>query len=518
MLGATRGYGSGRAARLPPAGKATLFQDNPVAKDANNGDDPLKNYRAIPDEDRKRAKVFFDRGKTVADTGNFEYAIEMYIQGLSVDPENVEAHQALRDISLKRKVSGGKDMGMMDKMKMPKGKDEKQAMLNAEKLLAYAPGDTGRMLALFKAAYKAGCYDTVLWVGPIVQRANQEQKKPDFSTFITLRDIYSAIQEFKLATEACALAAQMKPDDMDLQHEMKSLAANLTMKQGRYNVAKTFRESMRDVEVQEKLLALDRDVMEGDALTRAIKDAEAEWKASPDDMAKFAKYIDALTRGEQKQYEDQAIELLDDMYRKSNQFRYRQRIGVIRMAQLSRQERTLRGQIERAKGTPNAAALAQQYKEFLVEQTRTELEEWRLVLENYPTNSDARFHVGYRLFKLHEFGEAIPILQQVRTDPKHRTNASLLLGQAFLAAGFADEAVDTLKAVIDEYQGRGDERSIQMFYWYARALEEKKDTAAAIKAYSQVAQWNFNYQDVQTRIKRLRASGAASPAPSSPVE
>jgi tetratricopeptide (TPR) repeat protein len=490
-----------------------------VAKDSkSNGDDPLKNYRAIPDEDRKRAKVFFDRGKTVADTGNFEYAIEMYIQGLSVDPENVEAHQVLREISLKRKVSGGKDMGMIDKMKVGKAKDEKQAMLNAEKLLAYVPGDIGRMTALFKAAYKAGCYDTVLWIGPILQRANQELKKPDFNTFITLRDIYSAIEEYKLATDACAFAAQMKPDDMDLQHEMKNLAAKLTMSKGKYNVAKTFRESMRDVEVQEKLLNLDKDVMEGDALMRAIQDAEAEWKSTPDDLSKFSKYIDALTRGEQTELENRAIELLDEMYRKTNQFRYRERIGKIRMMQLSRQERTLRTAMDRAKGTPNQAEPVQRYKDFLIEQTRTELEEWRLVLENYPTNSDARYQVGHRLFKLHDFGEAIPILQQVRTDPKHRTNASILLGQAFLHAGFADESVDTLKAVIDEYQGRGDERSILMFYWYARALEEKKDTAAAIKAYSQVAQWNFNYLDVQARIKRLRASGAASPAPSSPVE
>src|SRR5260370_10740194 len=112
--------------------------------------DPFRNYHDIPEEDRLKAQVFFDRGKTVADTGNFEYAIEMYIQGLAVDPENVEAHQMLRDISLKRKASGGKDMGMFDRMKLPKSKEEKLVMLNAEKLLAYDPGNTDRMLAVFQ--------------------------------------------------------------------------------------------------------------------------------------------------------------------------------------------------------------------------------------------------------------------------------------------------------------------------------------------------------------------------------
>lgn len=470
----------------------------------SNGDDPLNNYRAIPEEDRKRAKVFFDRAKTVADTGNFEYAIEMFIQGLNVDPENVEAHQALRDISLKRKASGGKDMGMMDKMKMPKAKDEKQLMLNAEKLLAYSPGDVSRMVGTLQGAYKAGCYATVLWIGPILQRANADQKKPDYKTFITLRDVYTAIEEYKLATDACYLASTIRPDDMDLQHEMKNLAAKETAKRGKYGVAKSFRESIRDVEVQEKLMDADKDVHHVDALVKAIKEAEVQWLAAPEDQSKFSKYVDALRRTEALEHENKAIDLLEEQYRKTNQFKHRQRVGEIRMAQLSRQERALRGDLDRSKTSPDHAELLQQFKEFTIEKARREMEEFQLILEHYPTDANARFQVASRLFLLGEYQEVIPLLQQVRTDPKHRIVASIYLGRAFLSAGFADEAVDTLKAAIDEYPARGDERSIQMFYWYARALEEKTDNEPAIKAYSQVAQWNFNYSDVQIRIKRLR--------------
>ena len=128
-----------------------------------------------PDDDNERekarAKVFFDRAKVVAATGNLEYAIEMYIQGLNVDPENIEAHQALRELSLERKARGGKDMGMMEKMKMPKAKDEKQLILNAEKLLAYSPGDIERMRALFNAAHRAEMAETQAWIEAILRRA-----------------------------------------------------------------------------------------------------------------------------------------------------------------------------------------------------------------------------------------------------------------------------------------------------------------------------------------------------------
>jgi hypothetical protein len=96
----------------------------------------------------------------------------------------------------------------------------------------------------------------------------------------------------------------------------------------------------------------------------------------------------------------------------------------------------------------------------------------------------------------------------VRQDPKLKTDATIVLGRAFLDAGFIDEAVDTLATVIADYVNKGDKKSIDMTYWYGRALEQKGEVQAAIKAYSQVAQWEFNYKDVQSRIKKLRAAQA----------
>ena len=464
----------------------------------------LGRYQDVPEEDRKKAQVFFDRGKTVSDTGNYEYAIEMYIQGLTLDPENVEAHQALRDISLKRKASGGKDMGMFDKMKMPKAKEDKQQMLNGEKLLAYLPGDTDRMQTILESAYRAGFYDTVLWIGPILQRANADQKKPDFSKFTKLRDVYHALERFDLASEAAQYALTMRPDDMDLQQDMKNLAAKFTMTQGKYGVAKSFRESVRDQELQDKLLESERDVHTIDALERNIQDAEAVWRANPEDQAKFTKYIDALRRPEHDEHDNRAIALLEDAYQKTGQFKWRQRIGEARMAQLSRQERDLRVQAESHKNDPDFQDWLNRLRDFRVQKAKTEMSEYQLVLEHYPTDSNARFQVAVRTFMLGQYRDAIPVFQQVRSDPKYRVKATILLGQSFLMAGYADEAVDTIKAAIDEYPNRGDEQSIEMYYWYGRALEENKDVPASLKAYSQVAQWNFNYRDVQQRIKTLR--------------
>lgn len=168
-------------------------------------------YREVSEEDSKKAKAFFDRGRTVGDTGNFDFAIEMYLQGLNWDPNAAEAHQSLRDISLRRKASGGKDLGMFDKLKLRRsGKDEKQNMLNAERLLAYDPGNTDHMVNLMQSALKGGFYDTVLWIGPILQRANADSKSPEFNKYITLKDFYKELHQWKLAGNACLLAYRMR--------------------------------------------------------------------------------------------------------------------------------------------------------------------------------------------------------------------------------------------------------------------------------------------------------------------
>jgi len=491
-----------------------------VAERPPDNPDLPAGYRDIPPEDRKKAEAFFQRGRTVADTGNFDYAIEMFLQGLNIDPESVEAHQTLRDISLRRKASGGKKLGMLEAMKLNRaGKDDKETMLNAEKALAYDPGETSYMLSLLKSAHRAGFYDTVLWIGPILQKANMDlpEKKQDIHKYIALKDIYADLKQYKLATDACQLAVMLRPDDMDLQTEFKRLGAEHSMDAGKYGVAKSFRESVRDMDKQRDLLERDMDVRSDDVMTRQIAQAEAEWKADPEESGKLMKLVEALVRTENTEHENRAIDLLQSAFERTRQFRFRLNIGRIKLAQMSRTERQLRERYNKNRGDENVGA---EYRQFLKDKTEEELREFELWAENYPTDLSFRYEMAKRLFMLQRFGEAIPVFQQARQDPKFRTEATVYLGRSFLEAGFLDEAVDTFHDLIEGYAIKGDEKSKDMYYWYGVALEQAGQRQPALKCYSQVAQWDFKYRDVQERIKRLRSSpppSGAQPDPDRPL-
>lgn len=459
-------------------------------------------YRQVSEEDRKKAQVYFGYGRTVAATGNLEYAIERFLSGLRIDPDAVPAHQELREISLRRKASGGKALGMLEAMKLKKStKDDKENLLNAERLLAFDPGNTDHMLTMVQNAAKAGYYDTVLWIGPILLQAESTAPKPDFNKVIALRDTYAQAKLFKHAAEACNYALRLRPNDMNLQVEARNLSAQQTMQGAGYDKGGSFRDQVRDMDTQLRLLDADKDAADVDSMSRQIADAEKQLEADPNEIGKVGRLVELLAKTEKTANEERAIALLQQWYDKTKQFRFRQKIGEIRMRQMQRQEQIL----HKAESAPNATPAAKkEYADYTVKRAEAELKEYMLWAENYPTEMRYRYEVGNRQYKLKQFDEAIGSYQQARQDPKYRTVASIMLGKAFMEAGFLDEADETLAAVIQDAANREGDKYKDMVYWRARVLEMKGNVPEAIKHYSQIFQMESGYRDVSPRIKALR--------------
>jgi hypothetical protein len=52
-----------------------------------------------------------------------------------------------------------------------------------------------------------------------------------------------------------------------------------------------------------------------------------------------------------------------------------------------------------------------------------------------------------------------------------------------------------------------------MYYWRARTLEQKGMIQEALAHYSKVAQWDFNFKDVQARMRKLKGPSGQGPPP-----
>jgi len=154
-----------------------------------------------------KGKAFFDRAVQVAETGNWDFAIEMYVEGLKREPENIEqGHQPLREVSLKRKAQGGKGPGMRDKMQHRPSKDPVVSLCNACYLLAKEPGSEAFMQQVLGAAKKAELPTIAKWVCDIllesqIQLANQG-RKCNFNILRILIESYDDIEDYTNALKA----------------------------------------------------------------------------------------------------------------------------------------------------------------------------------------------------------------------------------------------------------------------------------------------------------------------------
>jgi tetratricopeptide (TPR) repeat protein len=437
-----------------------------------------------PHEGPGKGKAFFDRARSVAATGNFDYAIDMYLEGLFREPFNVDEHKALRDVALK-------------------GKTPKEALLNNTFTLARDVGNITAMLAILRNADILGYKDLVLWIGQLLKEANRTSK-PKVEIYSELAEIYVKHGEYERACDCINDAMQLKPDDASLSQLMNQYAAQATMKRGKYDQAGDFKGSIKDAEQTKKLIEEDNLVKTQEYLRNALAEAKADYEANPKELQVINKYYRALVDMDDEEHENRAIELLKKSFEETRIYRLKMGIGDVRMKQFRRNLRMMR---EAVKIDPNDKEMVRQYHQLDKERLAFELAEFRERAEHMPTDLLVKFDLGIRLWEAKKYDEAIMAFQEAQSNPKHRVDALHFLGRSFLIQGMKPEAVETLKRSIDEYElaPTGDKKSKELHYWYAHALEENGQLAEAIDIYSKVVQWDIGYADARKRMTDLRA-------------
>jgi len=450
-----------------------------------------------------KARVFFERARQVAEKNNFDYAIEMYIEGLRCAPDALEqGHLPLCELGLQRKKEGGKKPSMMERVKRRGGKTALEQMLNAEYLFAKDPDYVPFAEAMLKAAVAGGYKRTASWIANYVFQANNSAKRPSFQTYVLLKDSYKAIGQFDKAIAACQQASRLKPQDGDLADELKNLTAELTVARGKYDQEGDFRQSIKDRETQEKLHAQQAVVKTEDYRFLAVEEARRALAQDPNLPKNIFNLAEALSDLEDEEAEDDAIELLENAYKAKNDFSYKQRAGQIRIKQLKRKQREATATLETKPGDAEAKSrLAELSAQF----NSAELEHYRLCVENYPTDLQVKYEYGIRLVRNKRYDDAIPVFQEAQKDPRHKIAAMDRIGLCFFMKGWFADAIDLFNQAINLYEIKDDGVAKELRYNLARSYEEQGDMEKALEIYRKIAQLDFAYRDVRQRVDKLRS-------------
>ena len=466
--------------------------------------------------DPRKARRFFEHAEAVADARNYDYAIECYTNGLRHDPGNMDKHAALRDVALRRKVAGGKPAGLGERFKSG-GSTAVEKMVHSERLWSKDPLNQKLMRDVMRHAVEAdeaepelALAEVAFWVGKLILEA-PTIKKRDF--WVEVRDLFSKIEAWKEAGEACRLALQLDPNSDKLLRELKEIEAERTMQEGGYSQADGaeeggFRRFVRDAQKQHQLERDEAIAKTADAVEEAIAERRAAYEQDPEDLERLSKLVDALLQRERDEQENEAIKLLEKAHEQTGQYRYKVRVGDVRMKQFNRQMRSLRAQLD---ADPEDADAKRRYEELRKKRLAFELEEYAERVKQYPTDMSLRFELGKRLYQAGQIDEAISAFQQSKGDPKHRAMSHQFLGSSYIKKAWYEEAVDTLRQGVEAHPDSDDRLGKELRYLLMDALErsarEHKNpdhAREAQKIASQILQSDINFRDIRQRMDKLR--------------
>lgn len=453
--------------------------------------------------DLEKALAFFERAEEVASTDNFDYAIDMYMEGLRRAPDALEdGHAALRKIALIRQGKGGKKASVVDKMKRHGGKTPLEEMLNAEYLLAKDPDNLGHAETMLKAALAGGYRRTAEWMAHLVFEANRAADKPSLAVYLLLKEAYTTLNMFSRAVAACQLAVELKPGDAALVDEMRSLSAQMTMQKGKYGqTGSNFRDSIKDKENQKKIYSGEKAVKSLSALESAVEDAKKKYEQNPESSVTVLRYAEALyTLGTEKGYDD-ALLLLEKAYQRSQDFTYMRREGEIRIKKIKSDLRKARAKVQK---NPSDAKLKNQLIVEVGLLNKAELQHYGRCAEQYPTDLGIKYDFALCLIKNKRYDEAIPLLQAAQKDPRRRLQAMDETGLCFFLKGWYADAIDIFQTAYDNCEIKDDQLAKDIRYNLARSYEEDSQTEEALKVYRKLAQLDFAYKDVSQRVNKLR--------------
>ena len=284
-----------------------------------------------------KAKAFFEKAEKVVEIKKFDYAIDMYLEGLHYDPEALEqGHLPLIELALHRQGEGGKKASIMEKVKRLGGKTPLEQMLNAEYLFAKDPNHLPYAEVMLKAAVVGGYYKTAHWIANLIFQTNNTAAKPSLQTYLLLKDSYKTIGQFDKAVAACQHIVRLRPNDKELADEYKNLSAELTMARGNYESGGDFRNSIKDREGQEKLQSQAGIVKTEDYRFNAVEDARKKIAQNPDSSANIFELADTLADMDNDKDENDAIALLEHTSEAKSDFSFKRRAGQIRIKHLRR--------------------------------------------------------------------------------------------------------------------------------------------------------------------------------------
>lgn len=448
------------------------------------------------DDAPRKAHDLFDKGFAAFERGNLDYAMDMFLASLEIEPRLLHARKFLRAAEVRKfKESGAGPVAhalsgvlglpgvMAVKTQLKKKPD--QALKAAEKLMRRDPLNLTFVGLLADASVAAGMPEVAIQALEIAK----DHYPSNVELIKRLGNLYLEVNKTHEARQCFEDIVRLRPTDPKAIKALKDAAALDTMKQGGWSEAGSYRDVMKDTKEATLLEQEGKAVKTGKDLDALIADTKVKIQREPDNINYKRAMADLLTRGERF---DEAMAVLRDAQEASGRAdpQIDRQMSSVRVRQFDREITSLTD----AGDTKAAEAKAAEKQVFLLEDAQDRV-------RRYPNDLQFRYELGQLYFDRQRLNEAIQEFQLAQRNPQRRIRALYYLALCFRQKQQYDIAMEQLEKAASELHIMDDSKK-DILYEMGVLCELMNQPDKAAAHFKEIYSVDIGYKDIAQKIEK----------------
>lgn len=444
----------------------------------------------------RKAREYFDKGFAAMERGNLDYAMDMFMSALELEPGLLHVRKYLRGAALKKAkeknpnalthiLSSIVGVGTLISASGAIKKKPVEALKSAEKLMRADPLNLTFINLLGRAAVGAGMPEVAIQTLEIAR--DHYPKNVDLLQW--LASLYMEVNNTHEGRLCYEEIYRLRPNDPAALKALKDSAAVDTMKKGGWNDAGSYRDVMKDTKESGLIEQAAKAVKSTGDLDNLIREMKSKLQREPDNINYRRSLSDYLSRAERF---DEALAVLTEVQQTTGRAdpQLDRNISQIRMQQFDHEIEKLQA----AGDSASAEAMKKEKDTFLLDDAADRV-------KRYPNDLQFHYELGVLLFEHGDLNDAIQEFQLSQRNPQRRIRSLYYMAMCFKEKNQYDIAMEQLQKAASELFIMDDTKK-DICYEMAQISELMNQPDKAIAYYKEIYSVDISYKDVSDKIEK----------------
>jgi Tfp pilus assembly protein PilF len=434
---------------------------------------------------------------------NWDYVVSLTLPVVKAEPGFLDGRKLLRAAEGEKAKASGKKMfgfgGGGSLFKGGKKEPVEQIAELEENVFQNDPFSISGNQQLYDLAMRIHFPDLAAFALETIKRGHPQNTK----IMHKLADHYMAHEEPEKAGDTYRAILKAEPRDMAAIKGEKDAAARMSIIRQGWGSDGDFRKSMKNADEAAELEMANKQGMTQEQMEALLAKTIEQYNADQTNInlvKRMADLYEKLGQLENAQmFYDYALTLNPGdvaLQRKTEMVR-----DVIKDLEIERME----AEIEADPNAPDIDEKRARIAEIRLERGMVVINEARARVERNPTDKQLRYDLGQAYFNAGMFQEAIPELQQAKSNPHIRNKAMLMLGRCFERKNMNDLAKSSFGEALRELAIM-DATKKEVLYEMAMVCEKLNDREGYLEALKEIYNADYGYKDVAHRVESSYAS------------